>query len=137
MNDNHETQGKRSHALTVLRHRDFRLLWFGQLVSTTGQQMQTVTLAWHLFNLTDSTFQVGLIAFFGIVPFLVLSFVGGAIADQVDRRKVILVTQSANMATTFVLVGATLGGFTTPAVIYGVAFVTGAMRAFDAPARRP
>jgi MFS family permease len=125
-----------SHALTVLRHRDFRLLWVGQLISTTGQQMQTVALAWHLFELTDSTFQVGLIALFGIVPFLFLSFVGGAVADRVDRKRVILVTQSATMMTTLVLVAATMSGNATAALIYGIAFVTGATRAFDAPARQ-
>ena len=58
----------RKHALAVLRYRNFRLLWFGQLASTTGQQMQTVTLAWHVFVMTDSTFQVGLIAFFVSFP---------------------------------------------------------------------
>jgi MFS family permease len=136
MADSSDPSRSNGHALTVLRHRDFRLLWFGQLISTTGQQMQTVTLAWHLFNLTDSTFQVGLIAFFGILPFLVLSFIGGAVADQVDRKRVILLTQTATMATTFVLVGATVAGAVTPALIYGVAFVTGATRAFDAPARQ-
>jgi MFS family permease len=129
-------EGPHRHALTVLRHRDFRLLWFGQLISTTGQQMQTVALAWHLFTLTDSTFQVGLIAFFGIIPFLILSFVGGAVADQIDRKRVILVTQTATMATTFFLVGVTFGGLISPGVIYGVAFVIGATRAFDAPARQ-
>ena len=129
-------QAPRRHALTVLRHRDFRLLWFGQLISTTGQQMQTVTLAWHLFNLTDSTFQVGLIAFFGILPFLVLSFIGGAVADQIERKKVILVTQTMTMATTFALVAATLSDIVSPGFIYGVAFITGATRAFDAPARQ-
>ena len=136
MADSQDSHRSNGHALTVLRHRDFRLLWFGQLISTTGQQMQTVTLAWHLFNLTDSTFQVGLIAFFGILPFLVLSFIGGAVADQVDRKHVILVTQSATMATTFVLVGATVADIVTPGIIFGVAFVTGATRAFDAPARQ-
>jgi MFS family permease len=126
----------RRHALTVLRHRDFRLLWIGQLVSTTGQQMQQVALAWHLFDLTDSTFQVGLIAFFGILPFMALSLVGGAVADQIDRKRVILVSQTVTMATTLVLVVINFGGAVSPGVIYGVAFLTGATRAFDAPARQ-
>ena len=136
MTDSQDASRIHRHALTVLRHRDFRLLWFGQLVSTTGQQMQAVALAWHLFNLTDSTFQVGLIAFFGILPFLILSFVGGAVADQIDRRRVILMTQTATMVTTFALVGATVADIVTPGLIYGVAFITGATRAFDAPARQ-
>lgn len=128
--------GRRRHALTVLRHRDFRLLWLGQLVSSTGQMMQTVTLAWHMFSLTDSTFQVGLLAFAGFVPFLVLSFVGGAVADRINRKKVIFITQSGSLTATLVLVVATFGGFVTPGFLYVVAFVIGSTRAFDAPARQ-
>jgi len=124
------------HALTVLRHRDFRLLWFGQLISTTGQMMQTITLAWHIFELTDSTFQVGLLAFAGFVPFIVLSFVGGAVADRVNRKRVIFVTQGASLMATLTLVTATFGGFVTPAWLYAIAFVIGGTRAFDAPARQ-
>jgi MFS family permease len=124
------------HALTVLRHRDFRLLWVGQLVSTTGQMMQTITLGWHIFVLTDSTFQVGLLAFFGFVPFLILSFAGGAVADRIDRRRVILVTQSASLLVTLALVSATVSGVVSPAVLYATAFAIGGTRAFDAPARQ-
>jgi len=124
------------HALTVLRHRDFRLLWFGQLISTTGQMMQTITLAWHIFELTDSTFQVGLLAFAGFVPFIILSFVGGAVADRVNRKRVILVTQSASLTATLTLVTATVGGFVSPSLLYAIAFVIGGTRAFDAPARQ-
>ena len=131
-----DAPGTHHHALTVLRHHDFRLLWVGQLISTTGQMMQTVGLAWHMFVLTDSTFQVGLLAFAGFVPFLVLSFVGGAIADRFDRKRIILVTQSASLTATLVLVSATFGGFVSPAVLYVVAFAIGGTRAFDAPARQ-
>jgi MFS family permease len=108
----------------------------GQLVSSTGQMMQTVTLAWHIFVLTDSTFQVGLLAFSGFVPFLVLSFVGGAVADQVTRKRVILVTQTGSLTATLTLVAATFGGFVSPALLYVVAFSIGCTRAFDAPARQ-
>ena len=76
----------RRHALTALRHRNFRLIWFGQLISGVGGQMQQVAVAWHLYDLTGSSFQVGLVAFFRIAPFIVLSFVGGAIAEYVSGR---------------------------------------------------
>ena len=128
--------GRHRHALTVLRHRDFRLLWIGQLISSTGQMMQTVTLAWHMFVLTNSTFQVGLLAFAGFVPFLVLSFVGGAVADRINRKRVILVTQTGSLMATLTLAVATFGGFVSPGILYVVAFVIGSTRAFDAPARQ-
>ena len=126
----------RNTALRTLRHRNFRLLWFGQLVSTIGTQMQQVAIAWHLFILTDSTFQVGLVAFFGIAPFLVLSFVGGTLADRFERRRILVVTQTMTMLISFVLVGTTVAGVVSPLVIYAVAFATGLTRSFDGPARQ-
>ena len=125
-----------SHALTVLRHRDFRLLWFGQLISSSGQMMQTVALAWHIFQLTDSTFQVGLLAFSNFLPYLILSFVGGALADQVNRRQVLLVTQAAGMAVALSLVTVTLAGVVTAPMLFAFAVLVGMTRAFDGPARQ-
>jgi MFS family permease len=98
--------------------------------------MQTITLAWHMFVLTDSTFQVGLLAFAGFLPFLVLSLIGGAVADRIDRKRVILVTQSASLLATLTLVGATFGGFVSPGLLYVIAIAIGCTRAFDAPARQ-
>lgn len=127
---------KNHHALTILRHRNFRLLWCGQLLSSVGGQMQQVAIAWHLFKLTNSSFEVGLVAFFGIVPFLILSLVGGALADQFDRKRILLVTQTATMGTAALLTIATFGGFVTPAIIFGISFLSGMTRAFDGPARQ-
>ena len=98
--------------------------------------MQTVALAWHIFELTDSTFQVGLLAFCNFVPFLTLSFVGGAIADQVNRKRVLLVTQAVGLTITLSLVGVTLAGVVTAPVLFVFAILVGATRAFDAPARQ-
>lgn len=126
----------RRNALATLRHRDFRLLWFGQLVSTIGDQMQTVAIGWHIFTLTDSTLQVGLVGLARVIPFLLLSFVGGALADQVSRKKLILVTQSILMLPTLALAVATATGTVTPGFIYLVSAISGAATAFDAPARQ-
>jgi MFS family permease len=98
--------------------------------------MQTITLAIHMFDLTDSTLQVGLLAFTGLVPFIVFSFVGGAVADRINRKRVILVTQSASLTATLTLVAATFGDLVSPAWLYAIAFVIGCTRAFDAPSRQ-
>ncbi len=126
----------RRNALTTLRHRDFRLLWLGQFVSTIGDQMQNVAIGWHIFILTDSTLQVGLVGLSRVVPFMLLSFVGGAMADRVSRKRLILSTQSVLMATTVALTVATVTGVVTPAFIYVIAVISGAATAFDAPARQ-
>ena len=120
----------------MLRHRDFRLLWLGQLVSSSGQMMQTIALAWHVFELTDSTFQVGLLAFSNFLPYLVLSFVGGAIADQMNRQRVLLVTQAAGMTVALSLVAVTLAGVVTAPMLFVFAVLVGMTRAFDGPARQ-
>ena len=124
------------HALTTLRHRNFRLIWSGQVISMTGSQIQAIANALQIYHLTGSTLQVGLVGFFSFLPGLVFSFIGGAVADQFDRKRVLFVTQSATMSTVLVLVAATAGGFITPTIIYAVAFVSGATRAFDGPSRQ-
>jgi MFS family permease len=126
----------RATALSALRFRNFRLIWLGQLISSIGGQMQQVAIAWHLYDLTGSSFQVGLVGFFGIAPFLVLSFAGGAIADRFDRKRILVSTQVMTMLGSLVLVGATFSGNVSPAVIFAVAFASGMTRSFDAPARQ-
>ena len=124
------------HALTALRHRNFRLIWFGQLLSMIGGQTQQVAIAWHLYELTNSPFHLGLVGAFSTVPFIVLSFVGGAIADKFDRKRIMLTTQALTMCVPLVLLAATLTGHVSPALIYALSFMSGMTRAFDAPARQ-
>jgi MFS family permease len=101
-----------------------------------GGQMQQVAIAWQLYNLTNSPFQVGLVSFFGIVPFLFLSFVGGALADRFDRKRILLTTQFMTMTVAAVLTTATITGQVSPALIYAISFISGMTRAFDSPARQ-
>ena len=129
-----DAQGR--HMLAALRHRDFRLLWFGQLVSTIGDQMQMIAISWHIYVLTGSTIALGAIALSRTVPFMLLSIIGGAFADAVERRRLLIVTQSALMAVTVMLVASTIAGFESPWIIYVATFLAGAASAFDAPARQ-
>ena len=73
--------------------RSFRLLWIGQLISLTGSQLRLVALPYQVFLLTGSSFDVGVIGLFQAVPLLALGLFGGAFADAVDRRRLLLVTQ--------------------------------------------
>jgi MFS family permease len=98
--------------------------------------MQQVAIAWHLYNLTGSAFQVGLVSFFGVAPFLVLSFVGGAIADQFDRKRILIFSQVLTMLSACVLAAATFTGHISAPLIFGISFASGMTRAFDAPARQ-
>jgi MFS family permease len=97
--------------LTPLREsRDFRVLWLGQVVSLVGRQVTVVALPYQVFVLTGSPLAVGLIGLVQVLPLAICSIAGGAIADRVDRRKVLLLTE-AGMAgsTALLLVGALAG----------------------------
>lgn len=101
----------RRHAIDLrpLRTREYRLLWSGQAVSFVGSQMTYIAIKFQVYQLTRSSLAVGLIALCELVPLLGMSFVGGALADAVDRRKLFLRTEVAlTFVTVFLLLNALL-----------------------------
>jgi MFS family permease len=82
----------------ALRHRDFRLFWSGALLSALGSAFTTVALLWQLFLLTNSVLQVGLLGLTQAVPLIVVSLFGGLLADAVDRRRLMVVTQFVQLS---------------------------------------
>ena len=80
-----------------LRHRNFRLLVVGNVISSSGDFMQSIAQSWLVWQLTRSPFLLGLVSFFDTVPRLFLGVFGGAIADRFDRRRVLIITQSLAM----------------------------------------
>ncbi|HTT88450.1 MAG TPA: MFS transporter, partial [Acidimicrobiales bacterium] len=77
------------------RSKDFRYLFFGEMVSLTGSALTTVAVPFQLYSLTGSSLQVGLASLVQLIPLIACSFVGGAIADTYDRRRVLLVAELA------------------------------------------
>src|SRR6266496_5548530 len=77
-----------------LRTRNYRLYFFGQIISLTGTWMQSVAQAWLVLKLTRSGFAVGLVTGLQFLPILLLGSWGGLIADRMDKRRVLMVTQS-------------------------------------------
>jgi MFS family permease len=75
------------------RHRDFRKLWFGQMVSGIGSQLTIVGVAYETYKISHSTLMVGLVSLVQLGPLLIGSMGGGTVADAKDRRRVLLVTQ--------------------------------------------
>src|SRR5918999_3655502 len=80
--------------------RDFRRLWFGTGISAIGSQITIVAIPYHVYELTGSTFLVAMLALAGLVPLLVVPLYAGAVADAVDRRRVLLLSDVALMAVT-------------------------------------
>ena len=79
--------------ISPLRHRDFRLLFLGQMISFLGSQITYVAVPYQVYQLTHSPLMVGLLGIAELGPVLALSLLGGALADARDRRTVILVTE--------------------------------------------
>jgi MFS family permease len=86
------------HTFRALAERDFRLYFFGQALSLVGTWVQQVAMSWIRYRVTGSAFMLGLIAFSGQIPNLVLAPVGGLLADRLDRRKLLVATQVVAMA---------------------------------------
>lgn len=120
----------------ALAYRDFRLLWFGQIVSIAGSQMQYVAIGWQIYDRTDSPVMLGMIGLVRVVPIIFFSLVGGVIADTYRRRKIMLVTQSVMLSSAAVLAFVTMKGESSPAFILILTAISSAAAAFDGPARQ-
>ncbi|MDP2603593.1 MAG: MFS transporter [Deltaproteobacteria bacterium] len=89
--------------LRSLRHRNFRLLLEGALISSSGDFMQNVAQSWLVWELTRSPMAIGIVAFFDSIPRLLVGALGGAIADRFDRRRVLMITQTLAMIQAIIL----------------------------------
>jgi MFS family permease len=90
-------------AFIALRHRNFRLFWFGQLISLIGTWMQTTAQAWLVLELTHSAWWLGAVGALQFLPVLLLALFGGVLADRLPKRTVLLFTQSSSMLLAFIL----------------------------------
>ena len=120
----------------ALRHRNFQLFFGGQLISLVGTWMQTVAQSWLVYRLTGSAAQLGMVAFASQIPVFLLSPVGGVVADQGRRHRVIVATQTSSMVLAFLLAVLTLTHEIRVGHIYVLAALLGAVNAFDIPARQ-
>ncbi len=117
------------------KYRDFRLLWGGWLFGAMGSWIHQLTSGWLILELTNSPFMLGLNGVFMSVPFLIMSLYGGALADRMDRRRLLILAQS--LATLLAFIPGVLTELEVIRVwhIYTLSFVSWTVAAFDAPAR--
>lgn len=124
-----------SFTFRALRSPNYRLFFFGQLVSLMGTFMQNLALGWLVYRLTDSPFLLGAVGFVGQIPSLFLTPFAGVYADRLNRRKVLVITQSLSMVLAFVMAYL----FFTEAIqiwhIMLIAVINGISLAFDTPFR--
>lgn len=119
-----------------LRHRDYRLWFGGQLVSLFGTWMQSTALGYLVFELTGSSSYLGYVAFASGMPSWLFMLYAGTLADRLDRRRLLLVTQAAMLALSAVLAGLTFGEWVRPWHLLAFGFGLGTANAFDAPVRQ-
>jgi MFS family permease len=139
--------------LAALRYRDFRLLWVGQLVSTVGTEMQFHALNWNILTLLRgqtvslnvlgrpitldaAALGLGTTGLVRIVPIVLFALLGGLVADTLDRRRIMLVTQTAAGLVAAVLAAVTLAGGGSLVAIYALSALGAMAVAFDNPARQ-
>lgn len=126
--------GRIRRTFRALRSRDFRLVWISAFLSTTGTWMQALAQSWVVLEITGSAFWLGVDAFLATFPMILFSLVGGAVADRLERRRILFWSQIFQM--TFALVLAALLFFDAVRVwhIFVLSFLTGTVQAFGGPA---
>jgi MFS family permease len=120
----------------ALRHRDFRLLWCGLAVSAVGTWMQIVAQSLLVLKITHgSAFALGTVSLFQALAFFLFALVGGSVADRIDKRRLLLFTQTCSAALAILLGFLTLFGVIQLWMILVLAFLNGTLLSFDQPAR--
>jgi MFS family permease len=119
----------------ALKHRNYRLWFWGQMTSLFGTWMQTTAQGFLVYELTHSSAFLGYVGFASGIPSLLFTMYGGVVADRMSRRKLLLITQSAMMVLALILATLTFIGIVQPWHILLLACGLGLANAFDAPAR--
>lgn len=125
-----------SHAWRALRHRNFRLFFGGQSISVIGTWMTRVATSWLVYRLTKSALLLGTVSFAGQIPTFLLAPFAGVLVDRIDRRKVLVWTQSLAMAQSLLLAWLTLSNRVNIPEILALSAFQGVINAFDMPGRQ-
>ena len=122
-------------AISALRHRNYRLYWFGQLFSVLAQNMEHVAQGWLVLELTNSPLALGVTGLAHAIPTITLTLIGGAIADRADRRRIMIASQCCTALMFLILAVLVLTKLAALWHVMVLAFISGSIRAFDRPSR--
>lgn len=125
-----------AHAWRALRHRNFRLFFGGQSISLIGTWMTRLATSWLVYRLTKSAILLGTVGFAGQIPTFLLAPFAGVVVDRIDRRKVLVWTQTLAMVQSLALAALTLSHRVTIAEILVLSAFQGTINAFDMPGRQ-
>ncbi|MGH7813971.1 MAG: MFS transporter [Candidatus Binataceae bacterium] len=135
LEDKSEPRG-RMGAFRALHHRNYRLYFTGQLTSLAGTWMQSAAQAWLILKLTNSSFMLGVVSFAQFLPVLIVGLFAGVVVDRIDRRRMLMGTQTLLMLSAFTLAGLTWSGVVRPWHVIALAAFNGTISAFDMPGRQ-
>jgi MFS family permease len=121
---------------SLRRHRNYRLFFAGQLASVCGTWMQNIAMYWLVLTLTHSALAVGVLSLCRFGPFTLFGLVAGVVADRLDNRRTVIVTQTVQMTFSALLAVITLLGHVQAWHVYAIAFATGSALVLDAPSRQ-
>ncbi len=119
-----------------MRYPAYRQYWFGTLASVSGFQMFTASQFWLIHKLEESPLFLGYVGLANAIPAIALNLFGGVFADKLNQRRLIMTTQTIVASLIFLLATLTLTGVVNVWHVLGIAFITGAVNAFDQPARQ-
>jgi MFS family permease len=135
-NNGSQQKGELALMLRALKHRNYRLFFFGQGVSLIGTWMQQAALGWLVYRLTHSEFYLGLVSFCGQIPIFLGSLIGGIFADRWPRQKIVIITQILAMIQAFALAAIVYYEAATITRIILLSIFLGAINAIDMPTRQ-
>ena len=131
-----ETIPVRAGAFRALRHRNYRLYFFGQLTSLAGTWMQSAAQSWLVLKLTNSSMMLGVVSFAQFAPILLVGLFAGVVIDRIDRRRMLIGTQTLLMLSAFTLAALTLTGRVRVEHVILLAAFNGTVGSFDMPGRQ-
>lgn len=114
----------------------FRNYIFGSFISETGNQMQTVAIAWQIYEITHNPASLGLIGVANLIPILLFSLIGGLTADKIDRKKLLVFSQIIMSTLAFILFTLTSSNLINPWIIYFILILNSTTQSFSIPARQ-
>ncbi len=135
VNNNQNNSGLRL-LLRALRNRNYRLFFTGQGLSLIGTWMQSVAMGWLVYRLTNSPFYLGIVGFASQVPVLIAAPLGGVLADRLDRKRILIVTQLLSMLQALAVTILAMTGVIQPWHIILLGILLGTINGFDMPTRQ-
>ena len=126
----------KSQISQLLAQTQFMRFWLARLAGVTANQMLMVAVAWQMYDITSSAWDLGLVGLFQFLPALLMTLPAGHLADRLHRGRIFAVCMLLQAAVAFLLVAATDGGFATRGLILWVSVLLGTLRAFQSPAQQ-